>query len=163
VAITALALKPFSNWLEPACLNHEYKSGSSMSGCSTKSLLKLLDNRPVMVPYRLAAERDAGAATSDVTQTGVPRASEFFEAIKNSYNCRCTQPLTPSDSAVPAQRASSHSRKNLISTRLMNGNSAWLSTHLALTTSPPIRQFFSSLSVNPRWANRPQPPRICAP
>jgi len=55
-------------------------------------LRALLDDRPIMRSYQLAPESGTTAAISDITQTGVPRASEFFETVKKLYTCRCIQP-----------------------------------------------------------------------
>lgn len=56
-------------------------------------LCRLLDDRPFMRHHHQAfSSENTPAIAVDITHTGVPRASEFFEAIKETYTCRCVQP-----------------------------------------------------------------------
>jgi hypothetical protein len=56
-------------------------------------LCRLLNDRPFTWSHQQATSSDTTPTISvGITQTGVPRASEFFEAIKETYTCRCAQP-----------------------------------------------------------------------
>jgi len=63
-----------------------------------EDLRRLLDDRPFMTTYHHHKQPPEAvvptplATTTDVTRTGISRASEFFEAIKEKYTCRCTRP-----------------------------------------------------------------------